>query len=79
MLEITFRTSGDLERDKFRLKEIYDSVRDPRGRDHFVIALQASGRSHKLAFPDDPCSISDRLVSHLIKHFRVEVSIAGPT
>ena len=74
-LHITFRRSGDLERDKYRLKEIYDRVRDPRGRDRFFIVLEANGQRCELAFPNDPCSISDRLVGELTKHFRVDVAV----
>jgi len=74
-LHITFRRSGNLDRDKYRLKEIYDLVRDPRGRDRFFIVLESNGRRYELAFPNDPCSISERLVSELTKHFRVDVSV----
>jgi hypothetical protein len=76
-LHITFRRSGNLERDKFRLKEIYDYVRDPRGRDRFFIRLEYNGQAHELTFPNDPCNISERLVQHLTKHFRVEVAVVG--
>ncbi|MBX3016089.1 MAG: DNA polymerase III subunit alpha [Caldilineaceae bacterium] len=74
-LRITFRRSGDLDRDKYRLKEIYDHVRDPRGRDRFFIVVESNGQRYELAFPNDPCSISERLVSELTKHFRVEVVV----
>ncbi|MCX6044973.1 MAG: OB-fold nucleic acid binding domain-containing protein [Chloroflexi bacterium] len=74
-MHITFRRSGDLERDKFRLKEIYDRVRDSRGRDHFYIILEANGKRYELGFPNDACTISDRLVQELTKHFRVEVKV----
>jgi DNA polymerase-3 subunit alpha len=74
-LQITFRRSGDLERDKYRLKEIYDRVRDPRGRDRFSIVLESNGQRCELAFPNDPCSISERLVGELTKHFRVDVAV----
>lgn len=75
-LQITFRRSGNLERDKYRLKEIYDHVRDPRGRDRFFIVLETNGQRCELAFPNDPCSISDRLLGELTKHFRVDVVVA---
>jgi hypothetical protein len=75
-MQIVFRPSGDLERDKYRLKEIYEMVRDPRGRDHFLIVLQTSQNSTTLAFPNDPCSISERLQQELFKFFRVDVSVA---
>ena len=74
-LEITFRTCGELERDKFRLREIYETVRNPRGRDRFVILLQSRGKTHTLAFPEDPCSISERLLTELDKRFRVAAEV----
>ncbi|HRW07275.1 MAG TPA: OB-fold nucleic acid binding domain-containing protein, partial [Caldilineaceae bacterium] len=76
-IQITFRRSGDLERDKFRLREIFERVRDPRGRDAFCILIESNGRRYELAFPNDPCTVSDRLVSELTKHFRVEVAVEG--
>jgi hypothetical protein len=75
-LEIVFRPSGDLDRDKYRLKEIVDAVRDPRGRDQFVVVIKSGRKQTTLAFPNDPCSISDRLRQQLNKFFRVEVSVA---
>ncbi len=75
-LEIVFRPSGDLERDKYRLKEIVDAVRDPRGRDQFVVVIKTGRKQTTLAFPNDPCSISDRLRQQLNKFFRVEVNVA---
>jgi DNA polymerase-3 subunit alpha len=75
-LQIVFRPSGDLDRDKFRLKEIVDAVRDPRGRDQFRIIVKANHRTTTLAFPQDLCSISDKLQQQLNKFFRVDVSVA---
>jgi hypothetical protein len=74
-LQIIFRPSGDLDRDKYRLKQIVDMVRDPKGRDQFLVVVKSSGKSTTLAFPDDPCSISDRLRNDLSKFFRVEVQV----
>ncbi len=74
-LLIVFRRSGDLARDKFRLREIYDIVRDPRGRDTFAIRVIINGHTAELAFPNDGCSITDRLVNDLKKHLRLEVSV----
>jgi DNA polymerase-3 subunit alpha len=76
-IHITFRRSGDLARDKFRLKEIFDRVRDPRGRDEFFILVETNGQRYELAFPNDPCTISERLVNELTKHFRVDVAVDG--
>ncbi|MEZ4614640.1 MAG: OB-fold nucleic acid binding domain-containing protein [Caldilineaceae bacterium] len=76
-IRITFRRSGDLDRDKFRLKEIFERVRDPRGRDQFFIVLETNGKRYELAFPNDPCTISERLVNELTKHFRVDVAVDG--
>jgi hypothetical protein len=74
-MQIIFRPSGDVDRDKYRLKEIVETVRDPKGRDQFVIVIKARGKTTTLAFPDDPCSISDRLRSDLGKFFRVDVQV----
>ena len=74
-LQIVFRRSGDLDRDKFRLKEIVELVRDPRGRDQFFIVIKANGKSCRLGFPEEPCSISDRLLGELEKNFRVDVTV----
>ena len=71
-LYITLRPSGNLERDKFRLKEIYEQVNNPRGKDSFYIVLEANGDRRTLSFPNDACNISKRLTSELEKHFRVE-------
>ena len=75
LLTVTFRRSGDIDRDMFRLKELHECIRDPRGRDRFFIRVESKGDLVKLAFPEDPCSISERLTGELTKHFRVEVSV----
>jgi len=74
-LIITFRRSGNLERDKYRLKELYDTLRDPKGRDGFVIRLIGSGTPAELRFPNDTCTISEKLTTELQKHFRVEFEV----
>ncbi len=76
-LQISFRRSGNLDRDKFRLKEIYDYVRDPHGRDQFFILLESNGKQYELAFPNDGCTVSERLLADLGKHFRVEFTLDG--
>ena len=73
-LVITFRRTGDLERDKYRLREIYEMVRDPRGRDSFLIKIESSGHAAELAFPNDGCTISKRLESDL-KRLKLEVEV----
>ena len=74
-MHITFHRSGNLDRDKFRLKEIYERVRDPRGKDQFSILVDTQGQRHLLQFPNDPCTISDRLTKELEKHFKLEVRV----
>jgi hypothetical protein len=74
-LRVTFRRSGELERDMFRLRELYERIRDPRGRDTFVIAVESKGQLLMLRFPEDMCSINDRLTRELTKHFKVEIEI----
>ena len=73
-LVITFRRTGDLERDKYRLREIYEMVRDPRGRDSFLIKIESSSQTAELAFPNDGCTISKRLESDL-KRLKLEVDV----
>ncbi len=75
LLRITFTRTGDLERDKYRLKEIVDRVRNPKGRDRFVLVMESNGQRVRLAFPNDPCTVSERLVKELRSHFRVDVSV----
>jgi DNA polymerase-3 subunit alpha len=74
-LVITFRRSGNLERDKFRLREIYDLVRDAKGRDAFAIRIIDGAKSAELAFPNDACSINDHLETQLKRHFKVEINV----
>lgn len=74
-LVISFRRIGDLERDKYRLKAIYDAVCEPKGRDDFVIRLVDGGRTVELAFPNDGCTISEKLTTELQKNFRVEYEV----
>jgi DNA polymerase III subunit alpha len=76
-MQIVFRPSGDLDRDKYRLKQIVETVRNPKGRDQFLITIKSNGKPTTLAFPDDPCSINDRLCQELTKFFRVEVQVKG--
>ncbi|HHY56210.1 MAG TPA: DNA polymerase III subunit alpha, partial [Chloroflexi bacterium] len=76
-LIITFRRSGDLERDKYRLKSIYEMVCDPKGRDEFVIRLLDASNTVELAFPNDGCTISEKLTTELRTRFRVEYEIIG--
>ncbi len=72
---ITFRATGNLDRDKYRLKEIYECVRDPRGRDRFQLRLQSGHRTVRLAFPHDLCTINERMMTELDKRFRVEAEV----
>jgi len=74
-LVISLRRSGDLDRDKYRLKAIYDAVCEPKGRDDFVIRLVDTSRTVELAFPNDGCTISEKLTTELQKNFRVEYEV----
>ena len=74
-LGVIFRRCGDLDRDKFRLRELVEHIRDPRGRDRFSIRLEAYGAPVLLTFPNDPCTVSERLTNELVKHFKVDVKI----
>jgi len=75
LLRITCSRSGRFERDKYRLREIFDAVRDPRGRDQFIVVMETNGSRHQLTFPNEFCTVSDRLLHDLRNHFKVEVAV----
>ena len=75
LLRITFSRSGQFSRDKYRLREIFDAVRDPRGRDQFVVVVETNGSRHQLTFPNEYCNVSARLLKDLRNHFKVEVAV----
>ena len=75
VLRITFSRSGRFDRDKYRLREIFDAVRDPKGRDQFVVVMETNGSRHQLTFPNEYCTVSDRLLHELRNHFKVEVAV----
>jgi DNA polymerase-3 subunit alpha len=74
-LTVVFNRCGQVERDKYRLKELVELLRDRQGRDRFVIILDGEGSRQELTFPDDGCIVSDRLVSELRDHFRLDVKV----
>ena len=79
-LVITMRRTGDVSRDKYRLREIYELVRDPRGRgkDAFFIRLYGVGGNAELSFPNDRCEINDKLLTDLQKRMRLGVEVITP-
>jgi hypothetical protein len=50
-------------------------VRDPRGRDQFQIIMESDGRRHQLSFPNDFCTVNERLLGDLQKYFNVDVTV----
>ena len=68
---VTSQSDEDLA---WRLREIYEMVRDPRGRDSFLIKIESSSQIAELAFPNDGCTISKRLESDL-KRLKLEVDV----
>ena len=75
VLRITFSRSGRFDRDKYRLREIFEAVRDPRGRDQFVVVMETNGSRHQLSFPNEFCTVSERLLHDLRHHFKVDVVV----
>ncbi len=75
LLRIIFSRSGQFSRDKYRLREIFDAVRDPKGRDQFIVVLKTNGSRHQLTFPNEYCNVSPRLLKDLRDHFKVEVAV----
>ncbi|MEZ4658021.1 MAG: hypothetical protein R2911_10645 [Caldilineaceae bacterium] len=72
-LQIIFQRTGNLDRDKFRLREIRDMIANPRPRsipDH----PRQQRRQRQTGLPNDYCTISDRLVNELTR-LKVEVSV----
>jgi len=74
-LRITFSRCGQLDRDKYRLREIVEAVRDPKGRDGFVIVMESEGARHQLTFPNEYCTVNERLINELRTHFRLDIAI----
>ncbi len=79
LLRITFSRSGQFSRDKYRLREIFEAVRDPKGRDQFEVVLETNGSRHQLTFPNEFCNVSARLLKELRNHFKVEVAVEDQT
>lgn len=75
LLRITFSRSGQFKRDKYRLREIFDAVRDPKGRDQFVVVVETNGSRHQLSFPNEYCNVSKRLLNELRNDFKVDVKV----
>ncbi len=75
VLYITFRLSGDFRRDKYRLQHIFDDVRNPKGRDKFVVVVENRGTRHQLTFPNEVCCITDELLQHLRIFWKVVVKV----
>ena len=75
ILRITFSRSGQFKRDKYRLREIFDAVRDPKGRDQFVVVVETNGSRHQLSFPNEYCNVSKRLLNELRNDFKVDVKV----
>lgn len=74
-IDILFHGTGNLDRDKYRLRDMVERLSDRRGRDQFFITIENNGRRQRLAFPGEQCTISERLLSELEKHFRAEVTV----
>ena len=40
-----------------------------------MIRIVQSGKTHELAFPNDGCTITERLTGELVKHFRLDIAV----
>lgn len=65
LLVIHLISSGSLERDRRRLKQVYGLVTSIPGEDHFVLECKENGSSYRLEFPNSTTLINDSLIREL--------------
>ncbi|PWH12406.1 MAG: DNA polymerase III subunit alpha [Anaerolineae bacterium] len=65
MITITLRPSGDPERDRRRLKNVYFILMSKPGKDRFQFQIFESGKGHLIDFPNDTTRITPELLTRL--------------
>ena len=63
---ITLRSTGNKEKDVFRLRRIYGKLVSSPGQDHFVFQVYENNRIYMLEFPNETTGLTSELVSTLI-------------
>lgn len=77
MMTIILRPSGDPERDRRRIKNIYFILMSQPGKDRFQFQIFEGGKGHLIDFPNDTTHITPEMLGRLKKltgeeHWRIE-------
>jgi DNA polymerase-3 subunit alpha len=67
MMTIILRPSGDPERDRRRIKNIYFILMSQPGKDRFQFQIFEGGKGHLIDFPNDSTRISPEMLARLKK------------
>jgi len=67
MMTITLRPSGDPERDRRRIKNIYFILMSQPGKDRFQFQIFEGGKGHLIDFPNDTTRITPTMLERLKK------------
>jgi len=67
MMTITLRPSGDPERDRRRIKNIYFILMSQPGKDRFQFQIFEGGKGHLIDFPNDTTRITPEMLARLKK------------
>jgi len=64
-ITIYLRSTGELERDRRRIKHVYGIVTSYPGRDRFSFFITENGRGHQIEFPNITTRICDDMLQRL--------------
>lgn len=67
MMTVTLRPSGDPERDRRRIKNIYFILMSKPGKDRFQFQIFEGGKGHLIDFPNDTTRITPEIIERLKK------------
>lgn len=67
LITIYLRQSGDLDRDRRRIKNVYGILISHPGRDRFQFQIFENGRGHLIDFPNDTTRINADVLERLKK------------
>ena len=66
-MTVTLRPSGDPERDRRRIKNIYFILMSKPGKDRFQFQIFEGGKGHLIDFPNDTTRITPEIIERLKK------------
>jgi len=67
LITIILRPSGDNDRDRRRIKNVYGILISAHGKDRFQFQVFESGRGHLIDFPNDTTRIASDMLTRLKK------------